>query len=56
MDSWEWNKIAAAILSVLVFMLTIHIAANALFTVSPADPPGYIPVGQEIPADLAPSP
>lgn len=54
MDSWEWNKIAAAILGVLVFIFTVHFAADAVFTVPRADPPGYAPVSQEIPPDLKP--
>jgi len=31
MDSWEWNKIAGAVLGTLIFVLVINFATEALF-------------------------
>lgn len=50
MDSWEWNKYAAAILSALVFVLAVHYAAGTLFAVPQPDLPGYVPVAPAPPA------
>jgi cytochrome c len=35
MDSWEWNKIAGAVLGTLIFVLIIRFATESLFTVEP---------------------
>jgi cytochrome c len=35
MDSWEWNKIAGAVLGTLIFVLVIKFATEALFEVEP---------------------
>jgi hypothetical protein len=43
MDSWEWNKYAAAALSALVFVMAVHFAAETIFAVPPPAKPGYIP-------------
>lgn len=43
MDSWEWNKYAAAILSALVFVLAVHFSANMVFSVSAPVKPVYAP-------------
>lgn len=56
MDSWEWNKYAAAILSALVFVLAVHLAANALFTVPTPAKPGYVPPVPEKTVPLAAAP
>jgi len=53
MDSWEWNKYAAAILSALVFVLAVHFAAETIFTVPPPAKPGYIPAEPQKPAVLS---
>jgi cytochrome c len=42
MDSWEWNKLAAAVLGTLAFVLAVHLAAEAIFTVPPPAKPGYV--------------
>lgn len=33
MDSWEWNKIAGAVLGTLIFVLVVNFATEALFEV-----------------------
>src|SRR5690348_13657743 len=33
MDSWEWNKIAGAVLGTLIFVLVVRFATEAIFEV-----------------------
>jgi hypothetical protein len=54
MDSWEWNKIAAAILSALVFVLVVDFAAETIFAVPLPAKPGYI--APEPPKPVVPPP
>ena len=41
MDSWEWNKIAGAVLGTLIFVLVIRIASESLFEVEKPAKEGY---------------
>ena len=41
MDSWEWNKIAGAILGTLVFVLVVKFAAEAIFETKTPAKPGF---------------
>jgi len=53
MDSWEWNKIAGAVLGFLLFILALGFVAEAVFKVSPPQKPGYaveVPENLEAPA------
>ncbi|HTW33611.1 MAG TPA: cytochrome c family protein [Rhizomicrobium sp.] len=45
MDSWEWNKIAGAVLATLMFVLVLDIVVGAIFEVPPPAKPGYIVEG-----------
>lgn len=45
MDSWEWNKIAGAILGTLIFVMVIKIATEAIFEVPEPAKPGYVVQG-----------
>ena len=45
MDSWEWNKIAGAVLATLMFVLVLDIVIGAVFEVPPPAKPGYIVEG-----------
>ena len=36
MDSWEWNKIAGAVLGTLIFVMVIRIGSEAIFEVARA--------------------
>jgi cytochrome c len=51
MDSWEWNKIAGAVLGTLMFVLVLKIAIGAIFEVPPPAKPGYVVEG--VPAETA---
>ncbi len=51
MDSWEWNKIAGAVLGTLMFVLVLKIAIGAIFEVPEPAKPGYIVAG--VPAEAA---
>lgn len=51
MDSWEWNKIAGAVLGTLMFVLVLSILTGSLFEVPPPAKPGYIVEG--VPAETA---
>ena len=42
MDSWEWNKIAGAVLGTLIFVLVVKFAAEAIFATPPPAKPGYV--------------
>ena len=41
MDSWEWNKIAGAVLGAVLFILVINLLAQHLFDNPPPKKPGY---------------
>jgi cytochrome c len=41
MDSWEWNKIAGAVLGVLLFILAVHFIAEAVTTTPLPKKAGY---------------
>jgi cytochrome c len=45
MDSFEWNKIAGAILGTLIFVLVVSFATEAIFEVPKPAKPGYIVEG-----------
>jgi cytochrome c len=47
MDSWEWNKIAGAVLGTLIFVMVIRIASESLFEIGPPAKAGYIVQGVE---------
>lgn len=47
MDSWEWNKIAGAILGTLLFVVALKIGSEMLFEVPEPAKPGYIVPGVE---------
>jgi cytochrome c len=51
MDSWEWNKIAGAVLATLMFVLVLKIAIGAIFEVPEPAKPGYVVAG--VPAETA---
>ena len=41
MDSWEWNKIAGAVLGTLLFVLVIRFVALAIYDTPLPNKPGY---------------
>ena len=41
MDSWEWNKIAGAVLGTLLFVLVVMFVAEAVFKTPLPKKPGY---------------
>lgn len=45
MDSWEWNKIAGAVLGTLIFVMVLKIVSDSIY--EPAEPakPGYVVEG-----------
>src|SRR5690242_12231011 len=45
MDSWEWNKIAGAVLGTLLFVMVIRIGTEILFEHEPLEKPGYVVEG-----------
>ena len=45
MDSWEWNKIAGAVLGTLIVVLVIKFAAEAIYETKPPAKPGYVVEG-----------
>lgn len=45
MDSWEWNKIAGAVLGTLLFVVALKIGSEMLFEVQEPAKPGYIVPG-----------
>ena len=47
MDSWEWNKIAGAVLGTLIFVMVVKIASDAIYEVEPPAKPGYVVEGVE---------
>jgi cytochrome c len=48
MDSWEWNKIAGAVLGTLMFVLVVSFIAEAVFDTPLPKKPGY---AVEVPED-----
>jgi cytochrome c len=47
MDSWEWNKIAGAVLGTLIFVMVVKIVGEAIYDVEPPAKPGYVVEGVE---------
>ena len=47
MDSWEWNKIAGAVLGTLIFVMVVGIFAEAVYTCPTPAKPGYVVEGVE---------
>jgi len=45
MDSFEWNKIAGAVLGTLIFVLVIKFGTEAIFEVEKPAKPGYVVEG-----------
>ena len=45
MDSWEWNKIAGAVLGTLLFVMVIRIGTEVLFESEAPEKPGYVVEG-----------
>ena len=45
MDSFEWNKIAGAVLGTLIFILVIRFASEAIFEPAVPAKPGYVVEG-----------
>src|ERR1700753_1852612 len=45
MDSFEWNKIAGAVLGTLIFVLVVKFGTEALFEVEKPAKPGYVVEG-----------
>ena len=41
MDSFEWNKIAGAVLGTALFVMAVRIVGEAIYYVPPPDKPGY---------------
>jgi cytochrome c len=56
MDSFEWNKIAGAVLGTLLFVVAVRIASGFIFEVEPPAKPGYVVQGVEAPAGGAATP
>ena len=58
MDSWEWNKIAGAVLGVLLFILAIHFIAEAITKTPLPKKAGYavdVPEDSQAQAAAAPA-
>ena len=47
MDSWEWNKIAGAVLGTIIFVMVVGIIADTVYTVPTPTKPGYVVQGVE---------
>jgi cytochrome c len=45
MDSWEWNKIAGAVLGTFIFVLAVKFAADAIYEAPLPAKPGYVVEG-----------
>ncbi len=56
MDSFEWNKVAAALIAAVLFFMVINMAAESLFHVEPLETRAYIVEGvveeTEAPAEV----
>ena len=50
MNSWEWNKIAGAILGTLIFVIVLGMVAHAVYQVPQPAKPGYIVPGVKVAA------
>jgi cytochrome c len=50
MDSWEWNKIAGAVLGTLMFILVVKFVAEAVYDAPAPAKPGYV---VEVPDEAA---
>ncbi|MDE2465469.1 MAG: cytochrome c family protein [Alphaproteobacteria bacterium] len=48
MDSWEWNKIAGAVLGTLIFVIVVGLVAHAVYQVPEPAKPGYIVPGVKV--------
>ena len=56
MDSFEFNKMAGAVLGTLLFLMGLGIFSDALFAVPRAAKPGYdLPAAEETKAGAAPA-
>ena len=55
MDSWEWNKIAGAVLGTLIFVMVIRIASESLFEIGPPEKAGYVVEGVEVATAAGPA-
>lgn len=55
MDSWEWNKIAGAVLGTLIFVIVVGIIADAVYEVRPPAKPGYVVEGVKTETASAPA-
>ena len=54
MDSWEWNKIAGAVLGTLLFILVVRTVATSIFDTPLPQKPGYaVDVPQESQTQIA---
>ena len=47
MDSFEWNKIAGAVLGALLFVLSVRVVAETVFHVEPLEKQAYVVEGVE---------
>jgi len=56
MDSWEWNKIAGAVLGTLIFVIVIGLVAESVYEVPAPAKPGYIVEGVETAAATSEKP
>jgi cytochrome c len=56
MDSFEWNKIAGAVLGTLLFVVAVRIATGFIFEVEPPVKPGYVVQGVEVPTGTGATP
>ncbi|HEX4534503.1 MAG TPA: cytochrome c family protein [Rhizomicrobium sp.] len=45
MDSFEWNKIAGAVLGTLIFVMVVKIASDTIYDVKEPAKPGYVVEG-----------
>jgi cytochrome c len=55
MDSFEWNKIAGAVLATLMFVLVVSFATEAIFEPAKPAKPGYVVEGVQEEASAASS-
>ena len=56
MDSFEWNKIAGAVLGTLIFIFVIRLVAEAVYEPEMPAKPGYVVQGVVEDAPAAPPP
>ena len=55
MDSFEWNKIAGAVLGTLLFIVAVRIASGFIFEVEQPAKPGYVVQGVEETTNTGPA-